>query len=385
MSGKLLKVLLPCAILGVFAGMIAYSRGTTEFAGKTVVRISVEPSGYESLRNEWDAVIADFEKANPAIKVIPVRADWNKIALMTAAKMLPDIYGSNTFNMFRERMRAEDLTPYIKRDRAEVLFDDFIPEVIGDCNYDGKTYMLPWFFNIALLYYNVSVFREQGVDPPNDNWKWDDYVVAAQKLAKFDKNGKQIRWGTNVVWGWWEEWLTDINMCGGRIFNDNWDRCLLDTPESIQGLTYYRDKVLKFKVSSERSHTGHVPQPGDRDAMGRPHDGLARASLAREVPMGRGTAARGAKDAFRRRTGVGDVLHLSPFQAQGGSVEAPEVADEPRERSTMVQSGAHTGANVRNQQRVPEAKRQGQVRSGSPAPRECAQGHEIWREPADHA
>ena len=249
---KPMKLVVPCILVAVLGGMIAYSRPGDKYPDKTVVRIAFPRLGYQSLERAWNDVIEEFEKANPTIKVVQVESDWNKIALMTAAKMLPDVYGSNSFNVFRERLRAEDLTPYIKRDYDEMQFGDFIPELIGDCAYGGKTYMLPHFYNIALLYYNADIFDEAGVEPPQDDWTWDDYVKAAGKLAKFDENGRQIRWGTNLVWGWWEEWLTYVYMCGGGIFNDNWDRCLLDTPEAIRAFTYYRDLVLKYEVAPRR-------------------------------------------------------------------------------------------------------------------------------------
>ena len=261
------KIIVPCAIIAGFAGMISYSSSRDKYPGKTVVRIAYPRHGYVSLDNAWNDVIADFEKANPQIKVVPMEADWNKIALMTAAKMLPDIYGSNTFYCFRERLRAEDLTPYIERDRAETSFDDFIPELIGDCKYGGKTYMLPFFYNIALLYYNADIFAAEGVPPPSDDWTWDDYVRAAAKLAKFDAQGKQVRWGTNVVWGWWEEWLTYDYMCGGDIFSEDWSRCLLDTPQAIQGFTFYRDLVLKHRVSPTQKELGQEPFINQQIAM----------------------------------------------------------------------------------------------------------------------
>jgi len=252
MRMKPMRLIIPCIAIAALAGMIAYSRPVDKYPGKTVVRIGFPRHGYQSLEHAWNGVIEQFEKDNPTIKVVQVECDWNKISLMTAAKMLPDIYGSNTFNCFRERLRAEDITPYIKRDFNEMRFDDFIPELIGDCAYGGKTYMLPHFYNIALLYYNANIFEEAGVEPPHDDWTWDEYVQAAGKLAKFDENGRQVRWGTNLVWGWWEEWLTYVYMCGGDMFTDNWDRCLLDTPEAVQALTYYRDLVLKHKVAPAR-------------------------------------------------------------------------------------------------------------------------------------
>ena len=92
---------------------------------------------------------------------------------------------------------------------------------------------------------NNTIIRVQMIG----NWTWEDYVEAAARLNKFDKDGQQIRWGTNIVRGWWVEWLTYVYMCGGDIFNEDWTRCLLDTPEAIQALTFYRDLVLRHKVA----------------------------------------------------------------------------------------------------------------------------------------
>ena len=44
-----------------------------------------------------------------------------------------------------------------------------------------------------------------------------------------------------------------VRQAGGRMFNGDCSRCLLDAPEAIQGVQFYYDKVFKHGMS---------PRPG---------------------------------------------------------------------------------------------------------------------------
>lgn len=235
--------------LALLGAVIWHSGERVDRAGVTVLRVAYPEYANKPLQQLWASRFAEYERRHSDVRIVRVFADWNKQDIMTAADMLPDIYFSNSFYTFKERLRAEDLTPYIRRDNAEFRLDDWIPELIEDCRFEDRILALPWYFNIALLYYNVDLFKSAGIPPPNDAWTWDDYVTVAQRFNRFAADGRPVQWGTACVFGWWEEWLTHVNMAGGTLFSDDWTRCRMDTPEAIRGMAFFHDLVLIHRVS----------------------------------------------------------------------------------------------------------------------------------------
>ena len=75
-----------------------------------------------------------------------------------------------------------------KDDRPAAKLDDYYPSVLQTAQYENKTYGLPWIAQPVMLYYNPKLFADAGVQPPNENWTWDDFKAAAAKLTK-DTNG----------------------------------------------------------------------------------------------------------------------------------------------------------------------------------------------------
>lgn len=245
-------------LVAVLAALLVWvSRGKplgAQYPGKTILRFEREP-GFPEDRDAWQAIADDFERLHPNVKVIctgDIKSDTRRI--LEVAGKLPDVVCSNTFQLYDRRNSFKDLGPLIERDRDELKLDDFYPTLLESCRCEDRQLMLPYFFNVSLLYYNVDAFEDAHVPLPNENWTWEDYVAAGQKLAKFEGDGserKQVRFGTGIVLGWWVEWLTHINMAGGNFISDDWKRCETDTPQAIAGLQLFCDLVHKYKVSPE--------------------------------------------------------------------------------------------------------------------------------------
>jgi multiple sugar transport system substrate-binding protein len=64
---------------------------------------------------------------------------------------------------------------------------------------------------------------------------------------------KRDIWGSTITTGWWGEWLIYVRQAGGKLFTDDLNRCLLDSPEAIRGMQFYFDKIYKHGIS---------PRPG---------------------------------------------------------------------------------------------------------------------------
>jgi multiple sugar transport system substrate-binding protein len=113
----------------------------------------------------------------------------------------------------------------------------------------GKQYAMPWDGAGILLYYNVDLFEQLGIDPPpNQGWDWtmDDFLDMCLKIVEFDSAGNMTR-GAFPLPGWVYH-MPFIMTMGGQYVDLENKKCMLDTPESIEAVQYYVDLRLKHHV-----------------------------------------------------------------------------------------------------------------------------------------
>ena len=231
--------------------MISWTRGTRiedQYEGKRVLRVSFEMNLAE-INDVWNSVVADFEAQNPDVVIVLIDNINTKASIYEAANMLPDIISTNTFSLFRLRNSLLPLDDLFVRDQQELQPDDFYPKIIESCRLGGDLVLIPYFFNVSLLYYNIDMFEEAGVDLPTNEWTWDDYVHNASQLTEFYRSRGVDKYGTTIVHNWWVEWLAHVHQTGGQFIGDDWRHSPMDSPEAIEGLQFYHDLVNVHKVS----------------------------------------------------------------------------------------------------------------------------------------
>ena len=129
-----------------------------------------------------------------------------------------------------------------KDDRPASKLDDYYPSVLQTAQYNGKTYGLPWIAQPVMLYYNPKLFANAGVEPPDENWTWDDFKAAAAKLTK-DTNGdgKADQFGT--AFNGWPPIQMFIWQAGGEVISEDKTKSPLDSPEALAGANFYSDII----------------------------------------------------------------------------------------------------------------------------------------------
>ena len=249
--------------------LILLTKGKTiedQYPGKIVLRSDFELSAPE-VHQVWKAMVESFQEKHPNVVIVRVDEVIKKLHISQAANKLPDILVPNTFSIYRYRHSLMPLDDLIKRDSLEFHSDDFYPILFNLCKYLGKQVMIPYAYNVSLLYYNVDMFKSAGVQLPTEKWTYEDYITAANKFAIYNENGRQIRWGTAIIPHWWVEWLSHVQKWGGEFISDDWQHCLMDTPESIQGLRLFNDLVNRYKVSPEPRNLDNFPFLNQQAAM----------------------------------------------------------------------------------------------------------------------
>jgi len=143
-----------------------------------------------------------------------------------------------------------DISDYLKNDtRPAAQLDDYFADILQTAQYKGRTYGLPWIAQPVVLYYNPKMFAEAGVEPPNENWTWDDFKAAAEKLTRdIDGDGKPDQWGT--AFNGWPPIHMFIWQAGGEVISADRTQSPIDTPEALAGAQFYKDIIYNPKYAA---------------------------------------------------------------------------------------------------------------------------------------
>jgi multiple sugar transport system substrate-binding protein len=149
-----------------------------------------------------------------------------------------------------ERGGYMDLTPFIEQySRKDDVLTGYESFTLGDAIYG-----MP---NLALSYqifYNKNAFDKAGVPYWTEpNITWDEFLDLAQALTKdFDGDGVTDQYGiamfhrTDYRMGGVIAWLLGN---GGRLWSEDWETPMWNTPEMIETAQYLQDLVYKYEVS----------------------------------------------------------------------------------------------------------------------------------------
>ncbi|MGO4174136.1 ABC transporter substrate-binding protein [Bosea sp. TAF32] len=135
-------------------------------------------------------LIAEFEAANPLIKVQPVPVPPNEIITRLQADMAAGRQPDVAQLVFRDLIYlATDLGAQPLEDMAGAkgyaeLTAGMIPNGLELGKVDGKTYGLAYTFSTPILYYNADLFRKAGLDPDKPPRTWAEVRTAAEAVAK---------------------------------------------------------------------------------------------------------------------------------------------------------------------------------------------------------
>ncbi len=234
----------------------AASGGQAAAGGTTSIRISCWESG-DALQ-PFTKAIDSFQKENPSIKVslecIP--QDYGtKLLAQLAASTGPDIFqnGDGDVAKYVQEGAVQPLDEFISgKDGLDM--NVFLPGIADFGKVNGKTFYLTKDYSPLVLFYNKQLFDAAGVKYPDENWKWEDLLAAAQKLTKPD--GSQ--WGIEIPGNdptWLRGVLPIIYQNGGKVVSDDGKTTTgyMNSKETVAAVQWYADLILKDKVAPSKT------------------------------------------------------------------------------------------------------------------------------------
>jgi multiple sugar transport system substrate-binding protein len=225
----------------------------------------------------WKKIIADFESANPGIKVNVEVSDWtsywDKLKTQLAANNPPDVFAIDAplFLDYQSRGVLLNLQPYV--DKSPDMLKDIYPQTLSAYKTAEGYYGLPRDFQTIVLFYNKDMFDAAGVSYPTAEWTWDDLRAAAKKLTK-DVNGKKQYGFYFDQWDMEPGWSEALWSYGGDIISADHTKTLVGSPESRKAWQMLHDMVFVDKS---------VP---DANTVGQYGFDLFQAGVAAMTPMG---------------------------------------------------------------------------------------------------
>ena len=212
----------------------------------------------------WDSYadcIQRFEEAHPEAKVNEEEfpegsATYGpKIASLVAADMVGDVswtaIGTGSFQFLAQAGALAELDPLIEEDTSGFTLGEYYPRVVNGFRFGpsghgtGAVYALPELAHAVVdcLFFNKTMFDQEGVGLPDDTWTLDDLLTAALAMTGGGRFGYKPTVGDysnvrNLTLPW-----------DGELINQDGTRSLVEDDAVKQAIRWNHDLFFKHKVA----------------------------------------------------------------------------------------------------------------------------------------
>lgn len=244
-------------------GCSGTSTGGAGASGQVQVRFATDWT--EGARGTtMKAALADFEKANPDIKVKlePIGGDYfDKLEIQFTGGTVADVI------LFEGELAADyisggllaDIEPTLKK--MDIDESQWRPDVPSVFKVDGKRYAVPFQLTPTVWFYNKTLFKKMGVAPPSASWTWNDLLQAAIKLTD-PPNSYGVTPVDDMFNAWGGLGLANSN---SQWVNKDFTKTMFDEPGWAEAITWAIELTTKYKVTPAESDTLSLEQSGVTD------------------------------------------------------------------------------------------------------------------------
>ncbi|MBA4494550.1 extracellular solute-binding protein [Paenactinomyces guangxiensis] len=193
-------------------------------SGKTIKFMHLWPAGSSKQQNMIvEDIIKQFEAEHPDInvevEVLENEQYKNKIKILSSSNKLPDVGFTWAAGYLKPFARGKLFTP-LDDILNDGLKEKFVKGTTESYTVDGKTYGLPLELNIAPVYYNKKIFKENNLEVPETYEQFRNVVKTLESKGITPiALGNKDRWTGSL----WYMYLAD-RIGGPEVLNKAIDR-----------------------------------------------------------------------------------------------------------------------------------------------------------------
>jgi multiple sugar transport system substrate-binding protein len=234
---KLTTTILLGAALAALGAVSAWAETKVQ-----LLEVITSPARTEFLKSQ----LAEFEKANPDIKIEVISLPWGqafeKFLSMVQAGETPDLVEmpERWVGLYANNGQLEDLGPYMKGWKEAATLGDRAKEFGSTVK--NTQFMIPYGYYINAMFYNKKLFAEAGISGPPQTME--EFAAAAQKISALGngKYGYCLRGGPGAF-GSIQQFLNNMNGKPGYFNEDG--TSTFNEEGSVKGLQMMQDIYMK--------------------------------------------------------------------------------------------------------------------------------------------
>ncbi|MFW6368541.1 MAG: ABC transporter substrate-binding protein [Spirochaetota bacterium] len=250
-------VLVQVVLLTALIAGVAYAGGEQEEAAADdeVVLTWGMWAATETEEEQWQELADDVTREHPNITVELETTGWNaywtRLQTQLASGTQPDIIAMQSLRAlgYYELGGFQALTPFIEED-PDMDMDDFDDSMIEALSYEGDVLGLPYDAGPRVMFYNVDLFEENGVDPPGEDTTWEEFVEISSELTYDDNYGFAATAVLDQVVNW-------IASAGGTYYDTEAGRYDLTDPGTEEGMQFFADLWNEHEVARPIDEPGN--------------------------------------------------------------------------------------------------------------------------------
>ncbi|WP_188997245.1 ABC transporter substrate-binding protein [Paenibacillus nasutitermitis] len=134
--------------------------------------------------------------------------------------------------VFARSGMLEELTSYAERDKEQLQLDDFNPGLMGNAYVDEKLFGLPFMRSTPILYKNVTMLKDAGLDPAGPK-SWDELEQYSKVLKEKGKIGMALP--ADI---WFYEGL--VAQSGGQMLSEDGKSAAFNTAAGVAPVEFWK-------------------------------------------------------------------------------------------------------------------------------------------------
>ncbi|MFJ4619964.1 extracellular solute-binding protein [Streptomyces sp. NPDC088812] len=212
--------------------------GDSEDVTLRLVAADYGDSSANSSEKYWDALVEEFEKDHPGIKVEVTVHSWNdvdrKVKEMVEDGEAPDMAQIGSYADYA----ADDLL-YKAGDVLSIPVQaDFVSQLADAGEVRGVQYGMPFASSTRLLFYNKTLFEKAGITPPTT---WDELAEDAEALKEEGvAYPYALPLGSEEAQAETMQWL----LSGGGGYTSTATGYSIDSTENVETFTWLKNELV---------------------------------------------------------------------------------------------------------------------------------------------